>query len=295
MSVRLLALLPLCLMSLAVAVADHPTQTGTPRRVLAADYQKKRIALVRADNTVAWEQSIRDVHDLHVLPGGNILFQTTFQDVVEVDPQGKVVWKYDAKPGAGERVEIHAFQRLPDGSTMIVESGRGRIIEVDAAGTIVRTVMLKRDHPDAHRDTRLVRKLPNGHYLAAQEGDLAVREYGGDGKVVWEYDAGKRLYSAIRLENGNTLLGMGDGHSVIEVDPAGKTVWSLGEQELPGIQLAWITMVERLPNGNTFIVNCHAGPENPQLLEVTPDKKVVWTFKDFERFGNSLPVARVLE
>lgn len=295
MSVRLLALLPLCLISMSVARADHPTQTGTPRRVLAADYQKKRIALVRADNTVAWEQPIRDVHDLHVLPGGNILFQTTFQDVVEVDPEGKVVWKYDAKPGAGERVEIHAFQRLADGSTMIVESGRGRIIEVDAAGKIVKTVMLKRDHPDAHRDTRLVRKLSNGHYLAAQEGDLTVREYDGDGKVVWNYDAGKRLYSAIRLENGNTLLGMGDGHSVIEVDPAGKTVWSIGEKELPGIQLAWITMVERLPNGNTFIVNCHAGPENPQLLEVTPDKKVVWTFKDFERFGNSLPVARVLD
>lgn len=295
MSIRLLAILPLCLMSLAAAGADHPTQTGTPRRVLAADYQKKRIALVRADNTVAWEQPIRDVHDLHVLANGNILFQTTFQDVVEVDPQGKMVWKYEAKPAAGERVEIHAFQRLADGLTMIAESGRGRIIEVDAAGKIVKTIVLKRDHPDAHRDTRLVRKLSNGHYLAAQEGDLAVREYDGDGKVVWEYDAGKRLYSAIRLENGNTLLGMGDGHSVIEVDPTGKTVWSIGENELPGIQLAWITMVERLPNGNTFIVNCHAGPENPQLIEVAPDKKVVWKFKDFERFGNSLPVARVLD
>jgi ecotin len=50
-------------------------------------------------------------------------------------------------------------------------------------------------------------------------------------------------------------------------------------------------MVDRLPNGNTWIVNCHAGPENPQILEVTPDKKVVWSFKDFERFGNALPVA----
>lgn len=295
MYVRLLALLPLCLVSLGAVGADHPTQTGKPRRVLAADYQKKRIALVNADNTVAWEQPIRDVHDLHVLANGNILFQTSFQDVVEVDRQGQVVWKYEAQPAQGERVEIHAFQRLADGSTMIAESGRGRIIEVDPQGKIIKSVPLKREHPDAHRDTRLVRKLPNGHYLAAQEGDLTAREYDAAGTVVWEYVAGKRLYSAIRLENGNTLLGLGDGHSVVEADRAGKTVWSIGEKELPGIQLAWITMVERLPNGNTFIVNCHAGPENPQLLEVTPDKQVVWTFKDFERFGNALPVARVLD
>jgi hypothetical protein len=53
--------------------------------------------------------------------------------------------------------------------------------------------------------------------------------------------------------------------------------------------------VERLSNGNTLIVNCHGGENNPQLVEVDPDKKVVWTFKDFKRFGNSLPVARIVD
>ena len=37
------------------------------------------------------------------------------------------------------------------------------------------------------------------------------------------------------------------------------------------------------------------GPDNPQVVEVTPEKKVVWQFKDFERFGNSTPVAVVLD
>ncbi|MFN9593785.1 MAG: hypothetical protein ACK56G_13915, partial [Pirellulaceae bacterium] len=67
--------------------------------------------------------------------------------------------------------------------------------------------------------------------------------------------------------------------------------WEVGEKELPGIRLAWVTMVERLPNGNTWIVNCHAGPDQPQIIEVTKEKKVVWTFRDFDRFGNALPVA----
>lgn len=56
-----------------------------------------------------------------------------------------------------------------------------------------------------------------------------------------------------------------------------------------------MTQVQRLDNGNTRLVNCHAGPDNPQIIEVTPDKKVVWTFKDFTTFGNSMPVAVVID
>jgi hypothetical protein len=118
-----------------------------------------------------------------------------------------------------------------------------------------------------------------------------VREYDAKGKVIWEYSVGSQLYSAVRLPNGNTLIGTGDGHRVIEVSPDKKIVWEVGERDLPNTQLAWITMVDRLPNGNTWIVNCHAGPENPQVLEVTPSKEVVWSFLDFSRFGNALPVA----
>jgi hypothetical protein len=58
--------------------------------------------------------------------------------------------------------------------------------------------------------------------------------------------------------------------------------------------LAWVTTLHALPNGNIIVGNCHAGPENPQLFEVTRDKKVVWTFRDFNTFGNSLASAHVL-
>ena len=214
-------------------------------------------------------------------------------------PDNKIVWKYDAarqNGNEGKLVEVHAFQRLPNGHTMIVESGPARIIEVDAEGKIHKQIALKIDAANPHTDTRLARKLDNGNYLVAHEGDnKVVREYDGDGKIVWEYKTGTKVYSAIRLKNGNTLIGMGDGHRVIEVDKAGKTVWSVEEKELPGITLAWVTMVERLSNGNTLIVNCHAGESNPQIVEVDSEKKVVWTFKDFRRFGNSLPVARIVE
>ncbi|MCX7395321.1 MAG: PQQ-binding-like beta-propeller repeat protein [Planctomycetales bacterium] len=284
---------------LSVFAEDNSfVQTGIPRKILVGDYSTRLLALVNEQGDIDWKQPIRQIHDASRLPNGNVLFQRSWTDIVEIDSEGATVWKYDAANqhgNTGKKVEVHAFQRLANGDTMIVESGSGRIIEVDAQGTLKKEIVLTRNHKNFHTDTRLARKLENGNYLVAHEGDKVVREYNAQGTVVWDYLVGTKVYSAQRLANGNTLIGAGDGHRVVEVDQSGKTVWSVEEQDLPGITLAWVTMVERLPDGNTFIVNCHAGPENPQLLEVTSAKKVVWSFRDFKRFGNSLAVAHIVK
>lgn len=291
-----------------VLADDHP-----PYRVLGSDNGK--VAIIAADGkTVEWQVANPvEVHDLAQLPNGNLLFSTKGPAVVEMTPDKNVVWSYESKPVSTnkQRVEIHAFQRLPDGNTMIAESGNRRIIEVDKAGKIVKEIPLTIDHPDPHRDTRMVRRLENGHYLVCHEGDGKVREYDDTGKVVWSYELdlggrprspghgveghGTEVYGAVRLPSGNTLIATGNGNRVIEVNPDGKTVWTLGHNELPGIQLAWVTTLQVLPNGHIIVGNCHAGPENPQLFEVTRDKKVVWTFKNFDTFGNGLAASQVLD
>lgn len=271
-------------------------QTGTSRKFFAADYEKKLAAVVEADNSLSWQVPIRDIHDAQKLPQGGWLLQTSFFEVVELDAEGKEVWRYDAgKTDTGARVEIHAFRRLPNGQTMIAESGTSRILIVNPDKAIASSTPLTVEQADPHRDTRLVRLTDQGTFLVAHESQRLVREYAVDGKVIWEYSVGSQLYSAVRLENGNTLIGTGDGNRVIEVNPEKEIVWELKSNDIPGVKLGWITMVDRLPNGNTWIVNCHAGPDQPQILEVSPAKKVVWSFHDFNRFGNSLPVAFPLD
>ena len=301
------------LCALAATLQLSAEQTGPGRRFLAADDSKQRLAIVAPDGTYEWEFKVGGIHDAQLLPNGNVLLQQGFQRVIEVNREKKTVWEYHAgkmNGNEGKRIEVHAFQRLENGLTMIAESGIGRIIEVDKDGKIQHEIKLKRNHPNAHSDTRLVRKIASGNYLVAHEADGAVREYAPNGDVVWEFEIplfgkeskgghgpegfGNHVFCAIRLANGNTLIGTGNGHSVLEVTPKKEIVWKVEQNDLPGITLAWVTCVERLPNGNTMIGNCHAGPANPQIIEVTADKKVVWTFKDFKDFGNSMPVQSLL-
>lgn len=300
----------------ASAHAEAPpsaVQTGTPHRVIAADSSKKTLAAIAPDGKVEWRLPVGQIHDLHLLPDGHILYQDGWTRIVELDERRRPIWDYNAKRNgnAGRSVEVHAFERLPDGTTMLVESGPARIIEIDRAGNVMREVPLTVTTRSAHSDTRNARKTAAGTYLVAHEKDGVVREYDTTGKVIWEFDVplfdkppkgghgpeafGDQVYSAVRLANGNTLIGTGNGHSVLEVTPAKEIVWKVEQHDLEGITLAWVTQVERLANGNTRFVNCHAGPDNPQIIEVTPDKQVVWTFKDFKTFGNSLPVAIVPE
>ena len=288
------------------ALADH--------RVLMQG--NNRLAIVEPDGRISWEMPWGGIHDIQVLKNGNILVQQRMRGIAEIDRQTKqVVWSYDSSKengNEGRRVEVHAFQALDNGHVMIAESGPARIIEIDRAGKIHKEIKLKVDHPNPHTDTRLVRKLDSGNYLVCHEADGTIREYNDQGHIVWDYEVplfgkerkgghgpeafGNKVFCALRLDNGNTLIATGNGHSVLEVTPAKEIVWQIHQNDLPGITLAWVTTLEVLPHGHYVIGNCHAGPENPLLVELDPEtKKIIWMFDEFEKFGNSAPNSQILD
>jgi outer membrane protein assembly factor BamB len=303
------------LIAVTVIIAStRPAAAGPYRLILQGNDQ---LAIVAKNGSIEWSMPWGGVHDIHVLANGHIMVQRGPATVVELDPaSNSVVWSYDAQASNGNEkrpIEVHSFQPLPNGQIMIAESGRGRIIEIDRDGRLLKEVKLKIDKPEPHRDTRLARKLENGNYLVAQEGDGVVREYDGkSGRVVWEYAVplfgrepreghgpeafGNQVFAAIRLSSGNTLIATGNGHSVLEVTPDKKTVWRLEQHDLPRIVLAWVTTLEVLPSGHYVIGSCHAGPGQPLLVEIEPKtKRVVWTFDRFDDFGNAVSNSQLLD
>lgn len=270
-------------------------QTGKGHRFACTDYSGGKVFIVNEQGQVEWEYKTGHANDLWVLPNGNLLFNTG-KGVQEVNRKKEIVFEYKSKG------EVYACQRLPNGNTFIGECSDGNLIEVDPSGKIVKKIELLAHLPElkpkkkkkksrgkgGHAYMRNARKLANGNYLVAHTGDKVVKEYDPDGKVVREIPAPSGPHSVIRLPNGNTLIACGDKsteNKVMEVDPSGKIVWKLDQDELPGISLYFMTGLQRLPNGNTVITNWLGHGKSgkaPHIIEVTPDKKVVWTFQDFE-------------
>lgn len=263
--------------------AKAATVPPTSHRFACADYTQGKVFIVAADGKVEWEYPAPGCNDLWVLANEHLLF-TTGHGVKEVTRGKKVVFSYESKS------EIYACQRLVDGNTFIGECNAGRLLEVDPSGRIAKEIRLLPEGKDGgHLYLRNARRLANGHYLAAHYGDQVVREYDGEGKVVREIPATSGPHSVARLPNGHTLVACGDmvrdGARVFEVDAVGNTVWEIKSRDLPGISLKCMTGLQRLPNGNTVMSNWQGHGQfgsGPHVIEVTPDKKVVWTFADHQ-------------
>ena len=101
----------LLLMLLAPPHLPAATASQNSYRVLGAD--RKRVAIVNAKGEVEWEvaNDAREVHDIAMLANGNVLYQTSYTTVVEMSPDKKIVWQYEAKPKAGYTRESRRFMR----------------------------------------------------------------------------------------------------------------------------------------------------------------------------------------
>lgn len=254
-------------------------------RVFACtDYTQGKVFVVGADGTTQWEFKTTRCNDLWVLPTGNVLFNTG-HGVREVTREGRVVFDYQSKS------EIYACQRLANGRTFVGECNTGRLLEIEPDGKIAKEVRLLPAGKDGgHLYMRNARQLANGHYLVAHYGEQVVREYDADGRTLVTIPAAGGPHSVARLPNGHTVISCGDlpgGARIFEVDSAGRTVWQVQGDDLPGISLKFIAGFHRLANGNTVIANWLGHGQfgkAPHLIEITRDKRVAWSCADHVKF-----------
>ena len=111
---------------------------------------------------------------------------------------------------------------------------------------------------EGHAYMRNARKLENGNYLVAHYGLDKVSEYDPEGKIVREIPIKGGPHSLIRLPDGNTLIACSDHNGeprIVEVDTSDSVVWQITKNELPGIELKFMTGMEILPNGNLVFTN----------------------------------------
>ena len=243
--------------------------------------------IVDGDGKTIWKYP-GSTRDGCVLPNGNVLLAVSKNKtdypggaVVEMTRDNKKVFEFK-----GTQSEVNTAQPLANGNIMLTEAGdRPRILEVNREGKIMVEVPIQAQTTNHHMQTRMSRKLANGSYLVPQLGEKVVREYTPEGKIVWEFKSPENLkealpFTVVRLSNGHTLATLTHSDTVVEVDQNAKVVWQFSNADLPEKLIADACGAQRLPNGNTVICSYHIGEKHTKLIEVTPDKKLVWTFTE---------------
>lgn len=236
--------------------------------------------------------------DVWMLSNGNILF-SRMQYVAEITPAKQVVWRYDCPANT----EVHCCQPIGLDKVLFVRNGlppKLMVVNIKTSKTEVEHDLPCIQPPDPktiHPQFRRVRYTAQGTYLCPFLNMHKVIEYDKNFNEIWSFgtndlpaDTKFSPWAAIRLKNGHTLITNESGKSQMEVTPDKKIVWSLVPDDLPEEYRYNNTQTcTRLANGNTIVCS-RGGAGKPQLVEVTPAKKVVWVLEDYADLGPATAV-----
>ena len=222
--------------------------------------------------------------DIWLLSNGNILF-SRMAYAAEVTPQKKIVWRMDAAKGG----EIHTVQPIGLDKALLVENDTPAKLRIVNKKT--GAIELEHSFPasltgaSVHAQFRRARLTSQGTYLLPLLQSHRVVEYDANFNEIWSYSI-PTPWAAIRLKNGNTLISDERDELAREVNHKGETVWEFKLSELPPeLGFRGSQSCVRLANGNTIFCSRADNGKRPQLVEITPAKKVVWALKDWKDLG----------
>jgi len=194
--------------------------------------------------------------------------------IVVLSPEGKKL----VEVSLFEAIRDSAFRHQFDNGS--IKSDHGEYLHANAARVV--TAAMARRLPFARAGQVCVSMPAHQSSLALVDLDKRRVEWLKVGSWRFQHDPDF-------LEDGRLLLFDNWGHTdpgghsrVIEYDPATEAVvWSYAGQPDDIMQSGSRSGQQRLPNGNTLITESDAG----RMIEVTPDKKVVWEFINPARGG----------
>jgi len=255
-----------------------------PDRSILALFDELGLVHLDADSRILWAVRERTHHDLFVDPTGGIWVisrdlrpapelkreEPIWEDfLLRLSPEGKVL---------GRLSVVQSFLRSPYAPLLadanssqhdILHTNSIRVLDGSLAG---RSPLFRRGN--------LLISLKTINTVAIVDPDAEA--------VVWALTGQwYAQHSARLLATGNLLLFdnlglMRPASRVLELDPFTQNIaWSFGGRAGEEMLSETSGFVDRLPNGNTLITESNQG----RVLEVTPDRRIVWEFVNPNRVG----------
>ena len=199
----------------------------------------------------------------------------------------------DKQSGAVEcNHELEKATLLKDGGFLLGICGNpARLIELDKNGKERNRVEIDLQIEKPHGQFRQVFQLRNKNYLLPVMGKQKMMEINRKGAVVAEFPTGGRAFSSLELRDGNILLPCGDGHFFQVIDrKTGKELKRVTSEDVQGASLLFVGQILDAGKGNLLICNWYghtkdATVDEPQLIEVDANGKVLWSLNDKENIG----------
>ena len=286
---------PFLLTIFILSVQFATCQDRDMRRFLLRDEGKSQLSLVDLGNPGNnWHQSVPKGRDLQLVGEDLVLIGTENGFEERSIKTGKLVNQVINFPGT------IAARRLRNKNTLLVglnwQDKEGiTLVEINKLGDIVSSI----SYPGFDY-ARLVRETQKGTFLITS--NQLVIEGSREGEIIWKAQIGGRenphAWQAIRMPEGKTIVAGGYGGSIQVFNSKSTLVKAFcGPEEERG---NFYSGLQILQNGNIVVTNWQGhGPNQgklgTQLLEFSPEGKLIWSWKQDPNYFSSLQGVIVLD
>jgi hypothetical protein len=230
---------------------------------------------------------------------GNTLIADQFNNrVIEVDPNGNIVWHFGLGPadfspasviGVNDAQRVGVFTLIagtgtpggqPEAPDCADPNGcpDNRVLLVNPAGRIVwqyGQFGVTGSGPNQLSVPVQNTWLPDAHVLITDQGNGRIIEVRvSDKKIVWEYDGLNNPNCAELLRNGHILICDENNNQAIEVTHTTPSTIIHTYTMAGGMLFSAVAFASRLPNGHTLITDSG----NARIVETDENGNVFWQY-----------------
>ena len=230
---------------------------------------------------------------------GNTLIADQFNNrVIEVDPEGNIVWQFGLGPadfspksiiGTNDAQRVGVFTLMagtgtpggqPEAPDCTNASGclDNRVLLVNPTGHIVwqyGQFGVAGNGPNQLSTPVQNTWLPNAHVLITDQGNGRIIEVRfSDKKIVWEYDGLNNPNCAELLQNGHILICDENNNQALEVTHTTPSKVINTYTTAGGVPFSAVAFASRLANGHTLITDSG----NARIVETDENGDVFWQY-----------------
>ncbi len=249
-----------------------------------------KVAIVdKKSNKIEWTHQLQkgdDCNDVEVTKAGNILYAYKGGARLITKAQ-EVIWDYKVEKGQ----ELYTATELSSGEYLLAACGTPSIIiTLNSKGEKIKEQHFDSGVSKVHGQFRQILPTKNNTFIIPLMGKGEVIELTQNSEVTRRVKVGGNPFSVKIMRDGNWLVGCGDGHKLMIVDPLRQIVKdSIISSDISTASLLFVGEIHRYRNGNTIISNWNGHSKDksqPKLIEIDSKNHVVWTLAPSEQIAN---------